>query len=448
LGLVWLVDRNVTRSRLGRALRAVKASEPVAASFAIDVGRHKLFAFVLSGAFAGVSGAIYGARVGTVSASNFDYRFSLLLVVIVVIGGLGSRPGVVISAFIYVELPYLLIELFGERLRGWDLILGALGLMLAVRNHPGGAAEIVEHRAERRRAAAEAASVVAPEDRDDDEPVPALPEMPRPAALAHRPDVPAGTVVLDVHEVSVRFGALQAVDAASLQVRAGEIVGLIGPNGAGKTTLFNAVTGLVPITGGRITLLGTDVTTMAPHRRAAAGMGRTFQGIGLAKDLSVTENLLLAQHTAARYSTAEALLGIGRSGRIERDLRERAREAVVALGFERYADTPVRLLSHGQQRIVELGCVVMTAPDLVMLDEPSAGMSPGAAENLAVRLRDIRDQLGRTVLLIEHNLPLVLDVCDSLTVLASGAVIASGSIDEVARNAEVVNAYLGEAVPV
>jgi len=439
LALVWLVDRNVTRTRLGRAFRAVKASEPVASSFAVDVGRHKLLAFVLSGAMAGIAGAMYGPLVGTVSASSFDYELSLLLVVIVVIGGLGSRPGVVAAAILYAELPRLLIGIFGEGLRGWDLVLGAAGLMLAVRNHPGGVAEAIQHRRERRRAAADR--------REGEQPaMPRLPEMPRPPVRGTRP-VAADQPVLDVRDLTVRFGGIRAVDEASLTVARGTIAGLIGPNGAGKTTLFNAVSGLVPIDGGRIRLLGRDVTEMPPHARAAAGMGRTFQGIGLAKDLSILENLLLAQHAVAEYSVAEALTGLGRVGATERELRGRAQEALVALGFERDADTPVRLLSHGQQRIVELGCVLMSAPDLVMLDEPSAGMAPGAAENLAVRLRDIRDQLGRTVLLIEHNVPLVLDVCDSLTVLSSGRVIASGSVDEVSRHGDVVSAYLGEAVP-
>ncbi|HVF31515.1 MAG TPA: branched-chain amino acid ABC transporter ATP-binding protein/permease [Acidimicrobiales bacterium] len=442
LGLLWLVDVNVTRSRVGRAFRAVKASEPVAASFGIDVGLHKLFAFGLSGAFAGVAGAMYAPLVGTVNAGSFSYQASLLLVVIVVIGGLGSRVGVVAAAIVYAELPRLLIGIFGERLRGWDLVLGAAGLMLAVRNHPGGVAEMLQHRRERRAAAA------AGIDADGDAAVvPALPRMPRPATVVRERGPDDGTM-LRVEGVSVRFGDLYAVREAGFSVRTGEIAGLIGPNGAGKTTLFNAIAGLVPIQSGRIAFLGRDITALPPHARAAAGIGRTFQGIGLAKDLTVTENLLLAQHSLAGYSAAEALTGFGRVRGVEDELRARAREAIAALGFEAKADQPVRLLSHGQQRIVELGCVLLTAPDLVLLDEPSAGMSPGAAENLAVRLRDIRDELGRTVLLIEHNLPLVLDVCDSLTVLSSGEVIASGTVDEVAQQADVVSAYLGEAPPV
>jgi branched-chain amino acid transport system ATP-binding protein len=131
---------------------------------------------------------------------------------------------------------------------------------------------------------------------------------------------------------------------------------------------------------------------------------------------------------------------------VEAELRRRAADAVAALGFERYSDTPVKNLSHGQQRIVEIGCALVTAPELVMLDEPSAGMAPGAVENLAVRLRDIRDELDRTVLLIEHNIPLVLDVCDELYVLANGVLIAHGEPDEVVARPEVIEAYLGEAI--
>ena len=431
--VVWLVDVNVTRTRLGRAFQAVRASEPVAASFGVDVARHKLLAFVVSGAFAGIAGAMYAPLIGTISASAFPYSLSLQLVIITVIGGLGSRAGIVAAAFLFAELPSVL-EIFGDGFRGFDLIFGALGLMLAVKNHPGGFAQAIRERREKK----------APPLQGSGAGIPQLSALPRPSGASV---VPVDGNVLQVRDVTVRFGGLTAVDGASLSVPHNTIVGLIGPNGAGKTTLFNVISGFVTPNSGQVTLLGRDVTSLPAHARAAAGMGRTFQGIGLAKDLTVTENLLLAQHRLATYSVGEALAGVGRTWAVERDLRERAREAVAALGFERFADTPVRLLSHGQQRIVEIGSVLVTSPELVMLDEPSAGMAPGAAEDLALRLRDIRDQLGRTVLLIEHNLPLVMDVCDQLTVLAMGQVIASGTVDAVANQAEVIDAYLGEAVP-
>ncbi|MHB8670958.1 MAG: branched-chain amino acid ABC transporter ATP-binding protein/permease [Acidimicrobiales bacterium] len=465
LGVVYLVDRNVCRSRVGRAFQAVRASEAVAASFGVDVGATKLLAFVLSGAMAGVAGSMYAPLVGTVNAGSFSYEQSLLLVVLVVIGGLGSRAGVVAVAFFYAELPRLLTGIFGNGLRGWDLVLGAVGLMVAVRNHPGGLGEAWIERRERQLSrtdrSGDSAGAAGGQGGGPDAESPQAAEVVI-AGLPHMVADGAGTsggevggrgarpgteAALEVVGLTVRYGGLVAVDDVSLQVPRGQIVGLIGPNGAGKTTLFDAVSGLVRPDSGRVRLLGRDVTRLPAHARAAAGMGRTFQGIGLAKDLSVIENLLLAQNGAARYSLPEALTLSGRAPATERQLRERAREAVAALGFERYADVAVRRLSHGQQRIVELGCVLVTAPELVMLDEPSAGMAPGVAEQLATRLCDIRDQLGRTVLLVEHNVPLVLDVCDSLVVLSSGSVIASGSVDDVAGQAAVVSAYLGEAVP-
>ena len=430
---LWLVDRNVTRTRLGRAFQAIRADESVAQAYGIDVARYKLLAFVVSGAFAGVAGAIFGSAFLLVNAEQFELRWSLLLVIIVVVGGLGSRGGVVTSALMFAVLPRAL-----KSLEGWDLILGGALLMFAVARHPGGFPEAIAEAREKKK-------IKQRERSGEPEPaLPTLPDMPRPSGLAPRAREQAGRPLLSVRDVSVAFGGLQAVDHVSLDVPRGTIVGLIGPNGAGKTTLFNAISGLVRTDSGTIELLGSDVTHQPPHARAAAGMGRTFQLIGLAKDLSVTENLLLAQHSVAGYTAPEALAWTGRAPKAERELRERAAEAVAALGFEQYAQTPVKFLSHGQQRIVELGCVLVTAPELVMLDEPSAGMSPGAAENLAVRLADVRDALGRTVLLIEHNIPLVLDLCDELYVLDAGRVIAAGAAREVAALPEVVGAYLGE----
>jgi ABC-type branched-subunit amino acid transport system ATPase component len=174
-------------------------------------------------------------------------------------------------------------------------------------------------------------------------------------------------------------------------------------------------------------------------------MGRTFQLIGLVKGQSVYENLLIAQHLATPYGLGSGLTRIGASRWFEREIRERADATIEGMGFQRYASTPVGRLSHGQQRIVEIGCALVTSPELVMLDEPSAGMSPAAAEDLAATLRDIRDVLGRTVLLIEHNVPLVLDVADELYVMDAGRVIADGEPAEVVQRPDVVTAYLGAA---
>jgi len=439
LVVVWQLDVNLCRSRFGRAFQAVKADEGVASSFGIDVARTKLLAFTLSGAMAGAAGAILGTAYGTVTGTVFRYEQSLLLVVVVVIGGLGSRAGVVGAAFFAILLPSVMIALFGEGIRGYDLVLNGALLMYTISRNPHGLAGAVREARDKRL-----------ERKGGLPPLPPTrPSLPALRPLSGAPPVRkprAGVPVLEARDVSVRFGGLQAVDQASLRVDRGTIVGLMGPNGAGKTTLFNAVTGALAPDSGQVLFLGEDISALPPHVRAARGMGRTFQLIGLAKQQSVYENLLTAQHLGAAYGVGSALLGVGPSRWFERELRERADQVLEGLGFQRFRDTPVGRLSHGQQRIVEIGCCLVTSPELVMLDEPSAGMSPAAAEDLAQTLLDVRDRLGRTVLLIEHNVPLVLNTADELYVMDTGRVIADGEPVEVVTRPEVVRAYLGEVV--
>jgi branched-chain amino acid transport system ATP-binding protein len=231
-----------------------------------------------------------------------------------------------------------------------------------------------------------------------------------------------------------------------LSVAPGQIVGLIGPNGAGKSTLFNAISGLVRIEHGSIRYRGESIEGLRCDQRAQRGIARSFQQVGLAKDLSMRDNFLLAQHHLADYGDVAAMCMLPKAARTEQVFRERADEAITSLGLEDLADLPVKNLSGGQQRLVEIGCLLVTAPDLILLDEPSAGMAPAAAESLAERLRELRDNLGRTVLLIEHNVPLVLDTCDYVYVLDAGQLIAEGPPAQIAAQPEVIDAYFGAAV--
>ena len=439
--LVWLLDTNLTESKLGRALQAIRADESVAASFGIDVTRMKLLAFTFSGALAGIAGFMYGHLNRFVTADSFPLLQSLLLVIMVVVGGIGSRPGIIVAAAFFGVFPLVLEEAIGkDAATNWGAVIGSAGLLVAVARNPEGMAGAVrelrekraEKAAERQRAEAEAA---------------AEPGLDKPADIAFPVPPPRSHDdrdgdVLVAEGISVRFGGVRAVDGASIAVPRGRIVGLIGPNGAGKTTLFNAVSGAVRSASGTVHLLGEDITGLPAHARAQRGLGRTFQLVGLARDRSVTENLLLAQHQLAAYSVTEALTGIGRAPSIEDQLRERAAEALRTLGFEHFADMPVRQLSGGQQRIVEIACALMTSPALLMLDEPSAGLAPAAVESLGSRLAELRDA-GHTILLIEHNIPLVLQTCDELYVMAEGKVIASGAPRDVVSRDDVVEAYLG-----
>jgi branched-chain amino acid transport system permease protein len=430
---IWTVDVNVTSTRIGRAFRVIREDEAVAQSFGINVTRYKLLAFVVSGAMAGLAGAMYGHAIGFVnSEAPFNFNLSLQLVIIVIVGGTGRRLPVVISALFFWLLPS-----FISGLHDIAYIIGAVALMATVSRHPDGIGDLVSRERRPRTSAAT---------EPEDDALPALPDIPissrRGAALLSSTEP-----VLALHDVVVSFGGLRAVERVSLTVPAGKIIGLIGPNGAGKSTLFNAVSGLVRVSAGRISYRGEPIESLRSDQRARLGIARSFQQVGLAKDLTVRENFLLAQHQAAPYGDLAALLMLPRAARAERAFRELADTAIAALGFTELADLPVRNLSGGQQRIVEIACLLATAPDLVMLDEPSAGMAPAAAESLAARLRDLRDSLGRTVLLIEHNVPLVLDTCDYVYVLDAGRLIAQGEPSEIAANQDVIDAYFGAAVP-
>ncbi|HVE92414.1 MAG TPA: branched-chain amino acid ABC transporter ATP-binding protein/permease [Actinomycetota bacterium] len=432
--VVWHLDRNLTRSKLGRAFNAIRADEDMAASLGVNVTAYKTGAFVLAGVFTGVAGAMYAPITTLVQPDNFRFDLSLLFVIMLVVGGLGSRVGVFSAAVAFTVFPRLLdrFAVFTDL----QFLVGALLLLVTLVRHPGGFAQVMSEGRERKRSKAEAQ---APQ--TDDVVMAALP-APK-SDRAHGGASAGSSAVLEVRDLSVRFGGLQAVDEATFDVQRGKIVGLIGPNGAGKTTCFNAISGLVRPTSGSIRLLGRDVTNLPAHERASLGIGRTFQMLGLAKDLTVMDNLLLAQHRLATYPAPVALLRPPPVARREADLEEAAREALAALRFERFAEAPLRTLSHGQQRLVELAAALVTSPELLLLDEPSGGMAPSAAESLAQRLIEIRDRLGHTVLLIEHHIPLVLAVCDTVHVLSAGSILASGAPSEIVTDAAVVEAYLG-----
>ncbi len=438
--VVWLADTNLTETKVGRALQAIRADEEVAASFGIDVTRYKLLAFTFSGMVAGAAGFLYGHLLRFVGADSFPLLQSLLLVIVVVVGGAGSRPGIAVAAAFFGVFPVVLENAIGkEAATNWGTVIGGSLLLLTVVLNPGGLAASMREQLTERRHRREQREAPASEAEPEAEPVHVA--FPRPPATVASRE--ASGDVLEAREVVVDFGGVRAVDDASLQVARGRIVGLIGPNGAGKTTLFNAITGIVRARSGRFFLAGEDITGLAAHQRARRGIGRTFQLVGLARDRSVTENLLLAQHQLAAYTPLEAICGVGRAPATERELRRRAAEALDTLGFGRYADSPVRELSGGQARIVEMACALLTAPELLMLDEPSAGLAPAAVESLGERLVELRDESARTILLIEHNIPLVLDACDEVYVMSEGAIIAHGSPREVVAMDSVVEAYMG-----
>jgi branched-chain amino acid transport system ATP-binding protein len=253
--------------------------------------------------------------------------------------------------------------------------------------------------------------------------------------------------VLEVRDLSIRFGGLQALQDVSLQVNEFEIVGLIGPNGAGKTTAFNCITGFYKPNSGSVTYRGTDVTRLPPHKKAAMGFGRTFQNVGMVKSATALDNLKTAMHARAGYGALSGLVGAGSSWRAERALAERADAILEMLGLQHIRDQRVGGQSYGTLKLLELGCALATDPDILLLDEPTSGMGPDESDELGDRLLALRKEFGLTILVIEHHVPLVLRVCDHVYVLNFGQLLAEGEPSVIQTHPEVVAAYLGGEAP-
>jgi branched-chain amino acid transport system ATP-binding protein len=249
--------------------------------------------------------------------------------------------------------------------------------------------------------------------------------------------------VLSVRDLSIRFGGLQALADVNMDVNEWEIVGLIGPNGAGKTTFFNCVMGVYTPTTGAVSYRETPITELPTHERAALGVGRTFQNIGLVKSISVMENMLVGQHLKAKYSPIAGLFGTPRSFSEERILKENALEVLHFMGLLEFRDERVSRLPYGIQKLTEIAVVLSGDPDMLLLDEPTSGMSPEEAHQFGDLLLKLRSELNLTVLMIEHHVPLVVRVCDHVYCLNFGKLLAAGTPDEIRNHPEVVAAYLG-----
>jgi len=454
LALVAFLILTSTRlkfSRVGRAWMAIREDEIAAAAMGVNRVKFKLLAFAIGAAFAGATGTLYVAKLQTATPEMFMFPVSVMVLVMVVFGGIGSVWGVVLGAVILQVLQSWVLE----DISGWLHALGRLTdidwlqhIELAQSIELIFGIILVLMMLYRRQGLIPATKRVAALSYEEQSAMPtrggfeALTGL---GAISGRQTGP----LLEIGDLTVRFGGLVALNAVSLTVPAHSVLAVIGPNGSGKTTLFNAVTGLVPADSGTVRLAGVDMSGLPPHTVLDWGLARTFQNLRLFPNLTVLENVLIGMHARLDTGVVGALLRLPGTHREEAAARERAIEILSLFGnrlIPRAAHV-VSSLSYANRRRVEIARALASSPKLLLLDEPTAGMNPAETLELAEQIKSL-NKLGLTIVLIEHKLDVVVSLAEKVIVLDHGEKIAEGAPGEVRRNEEVIRAYLGRSAAV
>jgi len=425
LAVSLLVSWWIRRNKFGMGLIAIREDEDKAATVGVTTPTYKILAFVASAVFVGMAGGVYGYYISFIDPLGmFNILLSVQIILSLLLGGRATLWGPVLGAFMIEWLNETSNNEFGggnARL----LIFGGL-LALVVLFLPGGIIPTASHWIERWRGRGKAGLA--------GERLSGIDLRERTAAPPPAPAV-SGTPLLEVKDLEMRFGGVRAVDGASLTVPEGSITALIGPNGSGKTTIFNLIGGTMTPDAGEVWFDGRRIDGKPPWRRAHLGLGRTFQITRLFGEMTVLENVVAPLR--------EFHLGLLGANAVSGPEARRAEELLEFVGMRKYRDVRASALSYGQQKLVELAQILMLDPKLIMLDEPAGGINPTLIERIGEMIRELNSR-GKTFLIVEHNMPFVLGLCNPVLVLARGQTIASGTPDEVQRDPHVLDAYLGE----
>jgi branched-chain amino acid transport system permease protein len=418
----WM-SANVAHSRFGRALIAVRDAEVAAEATGISKPRMLIAIFLFAGALAAIAGGLFASLQTYITPDAFTFDLSILFFIAILIGGRGSILGPMLGTIILTILPEI-----AAPLAAWSTFLYAALLLAIVLAMPGGIAALLDFR--NRRPLASNRAIV-----------------PRPAALGDIArktvgDKTLGDKTLSLRNIVLSFGNVRAIDGLDLDVKPGQVHGLIGPNGSGKTTTLNVISGYYAASTGTLALGAEALPAGKPEVRALRGIARTFQTPRVIGAASVLENVMIGGTVEGKATFIEALLALPRHWRDERRLAASARTLLGVVGLEALADVRADRLQHSELRFIEIARALMLDPDFLLLDEPAAGLSGDEIERLGGLIKAI-SRRGTAILLVEHHADLIFDICDQVTVLNLGRVLAAGTPAEIRVHKEVVSAYLG-----